>query len=338
MLSERELRPVWYGNTPPSLFLRVLAGLYGSLAAARRQAYRRRWLRATRLPVPVIVVGNISVGGTGKTPLTLALIEALRSQGFAPGVVSRGYGGNAKKPLLLDSQSIASDVGDEPMLIAGSSGAPVAIGHDRVAAARLLLSAAQVDVLIADDGLQHYKLARDVEICVIDGARRFGNARLLPAGPLREPVERLDSVDFRVCNGADPQAGEFAMTLHGDIAVALADRSICRPLGEFRGTSVHAVAGIGHPARFFAQLRAAGLQVIEHSFADHHPFHAADLDFGDLLPVLMTEKDAIKCQAFADARHWSVPVHAALPSEFFDAVVARLRTGITRPQVSTSGD
>jgi tetraacyldisaccharide 4'-kinase len=338
MLSERELRPVWYGNTPPSLFLRVLAGLYGSLAAARRQAYRRRWLRVTQLPVPVIVVGNISVGGTGKTPLTLALIEELRLRGFVPGVVSRGYGGKAKKPVLLDSQSIASDVGDEPMLIADTSGAPVAIGHNRVASARLVLSAARVDVLIADDGLQHYRLSRDVEICVIDGERRFGNARLLPAGPLREPVERLDSVDFRVCNGAAPQAGEFAMILHGDIAVALADRSICRPLGEFRGTSVHAVAGIGHPARFFAQLRAAGVQVIEHPFADHHAFRAADLDFGDTLPVLMTDKDAVKCRAFADARLWSVPVRATLSTEFFDAVAARLRTGIAKGQVPTSRD
>ena len=338
MLSVRERRPVWYGNTPPTLSLRALAGLYGSLAALRRRAYQGGWLKATRLPVPVIVVGNISVGGVGKTPLTLALIEELRLRGFAPGVISRGYGGNTRGPVLLDSRSTPSVVGDEPVLIAGRSGAPVAVGRDRIAAARLLLSSVQADVLIADDGLQHYRLARDVEICVIDGERRFGNARLLPAGPLREPLARLHSVDFRVCNGGTPQAGEFAMILQGDIAVAVSDHSISRPLGKFRSAPVHAVAGIGHPARFFAELRAAGLQVIEHPFTDHHPFRATDLDFGDRLPVLMTEKDAVKCQAFADTRYWYLPVRAALPTEFFDAVAARLRTGIAKGQVSTGGD
>lgn len=325
MLSERDLRPVWYGNKRPSVFLRVLAFVYAGLGAARRSLYRRHVLRSVRLPVPVIVVGNISVGGAGKTPLTLALIDGLKARGFAPGVISRGYGGSAREPTLVDTQSDPSIVGDEPALIARIRGVPVAVGRDRVAAARLLLSAARVDVLIADDGLQHYALCRDVEICVIDGTRRFGNGRLVPAGPLREPVSRLDGFDFRVCNGADAEGGEVAMTLLGEVALALVDPQRRHPLRDFATGRVHAVAGIGNPARFFAQLRAAGLDVIEHAFDDHFAFTAGDLDFGDALPVLMTEKDAVKCLAFARAHFWQVPVRAHLPASFFDAVAQRLR-------------
>jgi tetraacyldisaccharide 4'-kinase len=172
-----------------------------------------------------------------------------------------------------------------------------------------------------------------VEICVIDGERRFGNGRLLPAGPLREPVSRLAGMDFRVCNGGEPEAGEVAMTLHGDTAVALVDPQRQRPLHDFAGQRVHAVAGIGNPDRFFAQLRAAGVQVIEHPFADHFAFAGKDLDFADDLPVLMTAKDAIKCGAFARARHWYVPVHAQLPAVFFDAVAERAR-GSKRSRVA----
>jgi tetraacyldisaccharide 4'-kinase len=325
MFSERALRPVWYGDTQPSLPLRALAGVYAALSAARRGTYRMGLFKAVSLPVPVVVVGNISVGGAGKTPLTVALIEGLRTRGFVPGVVSRGYGGKEKGPVLLNAQSDAFDVGDEPVLVACATDAPVAVGRDRVAAAKLLLSAGKIDVLLADDGLQHYKLARDVEICVIDGERRFGNGRLLPAGPLREPVARLSTVDFRVCNGGTSGPGEIPMTLSGNAAIALSAPMMSRALQEFRNTRVHAVAGIGSPARFFSQLRGAGLDLIEHAFADHHPFRAGDLEFGDELPVLMTEKDAVKCRAFAGARLWCVPVRAQLPAEFFDAIAAKLR-------------
>lgn len=211
------------------------------------------------------------------------------------------------------------------MLISRTTGAAVAVGRDRVAAARLLLATTAVDVVIADDGLQHYRLGRDVEICVIDGARRLGNRRLLPAGPLREPPSRLAEIDFRICNGGEPEAGEIAMVLSGDRAVALLDPQHARPLHEFAGQRVHAVAGIGHPERFFTQLRAAGLEVIEHPFADHFSFTGKDLDFGDNLPVLMTEKDAVKCREFARDQQWFVPVRAQLPAAFFDAVAERLR-------------
>jgi tetraacyldisaccharide 4'-kinase len=325
MLSERELLPVWYGNKPPSVFLRFLSFIYGVLSSVRRGLYRRGLLSSVRLPVPVIVVGNISVGGAGKTPLTLALIDALKARGFAPGVISRGYGGSARDPILVDLQSAASVVGDEPALIARTVGVPVAVGRDRVGAARLLLGAAKADVLIADDGLQHYALCRDAEICVIDGERRFGNRRLLPAGPLREPLSRLHGIDFLVCNGGEAEVGEVAMTLFGDLAIALVDPQRRHPLRDFAGGPVHAVAGIGNPARFFAQLRAAGLDVIEHAFEDHFAFSANDLEFGDALPVLMTAKDAVKCHEFARAHHWQVPVSAQLPASFFDAVAQHLR-------------
>ena len=324
MFGERELQAVWYGGRTPPLALRALSVLFGALSDLRRRLYATGLLPGVRLPVPVVVVGNITAGGTGKTPLTIALVEALRERGFKPGVVSRGYGGSAREPLLLDARTAPAIAGDEACLIRRVTNAPVAVGRDRAAAARLLLAPGDADVIVADDGLQHYRLHRDVEICVIDGERRFGNGRLLPAGPLREPLARLASLGFRVCNGGAPHAGEVAMRLAGDSAVSLSDPSQRRALRDFASLRVHAVAGIGNPLRFFAQLRALGIEVVEHPFPDHHAFAAADLGFGDDAPVLMTEKDAVKCAAFALAGWWSVPVRAELPTAFFDAVAARV--------------
>lgn len=325
-----DLQDCWYGNRASPWWTRPLAALYGGVTAVRRGMYRHGWLRGERLPVPVIVVGNIVAGGAGKTPLTIALVEALRARGCKPGVVSRGYGGDARAAVLLDTQPDPATVGDEPALIRLRTGAPVAIGAKRTEAARLLLSEG-VGVVVADDGLQHYALARDIEICVIDGARRFGNGRLLPAGPLREPESRLRDVDFIVCNGGDARkpapakaGGEVPMRLAISNAVALAEPAHVSPLTAFSGKHVHAVAGIGHPQRFFDALRALGIDVIEHPFPDHHRYAAADLAFGDGLPILMTEKDAVKCRAFAQTNWWSVPVVAELPAVFFDAVAARL--------------
>ncbi|HST28048.1 MAG TPA: tetraacyldisaccharide 4'-kinase [Rudaea sp.] len=308
----------------PPLGLRALAAVFGALAGLRRSLYAIGLLPRMHLPVPVIVVGNIAVGGTGKTPLTVALVEALRERGFKPGVVSRGYGGSAREPVLLDANTLPELAGDEACLIHRATSAVVAVGRNRAAAARLLLGKGDVDVIVADDGLQHYRLRRDAEICVIDGERRFGNGRLLPAGPLREPLARLACVDFRVCNGGQPQPGEVPMGLTGDTAVSLSDSARTRPLREFAGQRAHAVAGIGNPQRFFVQLRALGIAVVEHSFPDHHAFVAVDLAFGDDAPVLMTEKDAVKCAGFAQATWWSVPVRTELPESFFDAVVARI--------------
>jgi tetraacyldisaccharide 4'-kinase len=324
VFDERELQSVWYGGRAPSLWLRALSLLFGALGGLRRRLYTAGLLPRLRLPVPVVVVGNISVGGTGKTPLTIALVEALRERGFRPGVVSRGHGGSVREPRLLDAQMTPQLAGDEACLILRATKAPVAVGRDRVAAARRLLDGNRVDVIVADDGLQHYRLGRDVEIGVIDGQRRFGNGRLLPAGPLREPAARLACVDFRVCNGGTAQPGEVAMRLRGDTAVALSDSTRQRPLANFAGQRVHAVAGIGNPERFFAHLGASGLDVVRHPFPDHHAFVAADLDFGDDASVLMTEKDAVKCTDFAQARWWSVPVRAELPDAFFGAVAEKL--------------
>jgi tetraacyldisaccharide 4'-kinase len=321
---ERELRDVWYGNRPPALSLRVLESLYAALTALRRALYRSGILRHLRAGVPVVVVGNVTAGGTGKTPLTIALVEALRERGFKPAVVSRGYGSSTRGPTIVTARHGAAEVGEEPLLIARATQAPVAVGRDRVAAARLLVDSAAADVIVADDGLQHYRLQRDLEVCVIDGERRFGNGRLLPAGPLREPQSRAAACDFRVCNGGAPQQGEITMLLAGDAAVALQSGER-RRLSEFAGQRAHALAGIGNPGRFFAMLRTAGIEAVEHAYPDHHPFAPADVRFDDDQPVLMTEKDAIKCVAFADGRHWFVPVRAQLPREFFDAVAAKVR-------------
>jgi tetraacyldisaccharide 4'-kinase len=319
MVTRDTLLRAWYANGPLPWWAASLAALYGAIVRCRATLYRRGWLRAERLQVPVIVVGNLTAGGTGKTPLVMAIADTLQAHGLRPGVVSRGYGGSQREPMLLDATPDPAQVGDEPALLR-AHGALVAIGRDRAAAGRLLLQAG-CNVLVADDGLQHYALARDVEICVIDGTRRFGNGRLLPAGPLREPLSRLGRVDLRVCNGAAAHAGEYAMQLRGDVAVALQGNAR-QPLAGFR--RVHAAAAIGNPQRFFASLRAAGIDVIEHVFDDHHAFVAADLDFADDLPLLMTDKDAIKCSAFAQSHWWRVPVRAELPDAFYAELFERL--------------
>lgn len=315
------LESAWYGQHRPPWWTWPLAGLYGGVIALRRGLYRAGWLRSVRLPVPVIVIGNLSVGGTGKTPLTMAVVEALRARGYRPGVVSRGHGGVQREPILLDASPDPARVGDEPCLI-HAIGVPVAVGRDRPAAAQLLLDAG-CDVILADDGLQHYALARDVEICVIDGVRRFGNQRLLPRGPLREPMARLQSISLRVCNGGVAALDEHPMQLQGDEMVALCDGRR-QPLASLGGQRVHAVAAIGNPSRFFDSLRSEGLDVIEHRFEDHHAFVRDELDFGDQQPLLMTDKDAIKCRPFARSHWWRVPVRAVLPAAFYEALDMRL--------------
>jgi tetraacyldisaccharide 4'-kinase len=312
----------WLRPTLLSTLLLPLSGLYCAVTGARRFAYRRGWLARERLPVPVIVVGNITVGGTGKTPLTLWLAAFLRNAGFRPGIITRGYGGRGKRwPCLVQADSDPDEVGDEPVLLARNSGAPVAAGPDRAAAGRLLLRQHRCDVVLSDDGLQHYRLARDIEIAVIDGERRFGNGRCLPAGPLRETVSRLQSVDLRVTHGV-PQAGELGMTL-----VPSGFRELISGRVEARPTPVsgvwHAVAGIGYPARFFGQLRALGLDIVEHAFTDHHRFRSQDLAFGREAGVLMTEKDAVKCQGFARPGWWAVAVQAR-PDERLGATILTL--------------
>lgn len=329
------LLAAWYRPRPGLLAtaLAPLAAIFGVVAALRRALYRHRVLAVVRLPVPVVVVGNIAVGGTGKTPLVAALAAALAARGFRPGCVSRGYGRRerpgAPAALRVGPGASADDIGDEPLLLA-RRGIPVAVGRDRAAAARLLLAGTPAcDVVIADDGLQHYRLARDVEIAVVDGERGLGNGWLLPAGPLREPSTRLADVDAVVVNGAIAGRGDwpddaFLMTLVAgplrrvDGAAGLADVATL-------GRRIRAVAGIGNPSRFFAGLRAVGFDPVGHPFPDHHRFVAADLAFGDRLPVVMTEKDAVKCSTFADERCWYLPVEAELDPALVSLVEERLR-------------
>ncbi|MDH3451542.1 MAG: tetraacyldisaccharide 4'-kinase [Gammaproteobacteria bacterium] len=295
----------WYHRTWLSRLLLPVAYLFGAITASRRALYRWGMLHSFRAPVPVVVVGNISVGGTGKTPLVVYLAGVLAQSGYRVGVVSRGHGGSAAQAQEVSAQSPVTIAGDEALLIARNCDARIWVGRQRSQAVAGLLEKHPCDVVLSDDGLQHYALQRDVEIAVVDGARRMGNGWLLPAGPLRETPSRLRQAHMVVVNGDDVNA-PYAFQLQIEQAVNLVDGET-RSLVSFRDTEVHAVAGIGHPARFFMQLQELGLTCREHAFPDHHRFRAADFAFADELPVLMTEKDAVKCAAFDDARLWYVP-------------------------------
>lgn len=327
-MSGRRAPGYWFGEGSPPLPVRAVSKLYAGVVAARTSLYRCGWLRSRHPGKPVLVVGNVIAGGSGKTPLTIALVERLRAEGFTPGVASRGYGrDDAGTPRWVDAALDPRLGGDEPVLIARRTGVPVRVDADRAAAAQALVDAG-CDVIVCDDGLQHYRLARDLEIEVIDGRRRYGNGLPIPAGPMREPAARGARCDFRVLNlgSEDGEAGfgEWPMRLVSDAVVAMRGARTA-PLSAFAGQRVHAVAGIGDPERFFAMLRGQGIAVVPHAFADHHAYRAEDLAFGSDLPVLMTEKDAVKCAAFADARCWSVPVRAALPEAFWIALLEKLK-------------
>jgi tetraacyldisaccharide 4'-kinase len=315
----------WYRRNPWLFLLAPLSLLYRITTSLRRWLYRAGLLERRRLPVPVIVIGNLAVGGTGKTPLVAWLAEFLIQSGHRPGIVARGYGGRARHwPQQVRPDSDPVMVGDEAVLLAGKSGCPMAVGPDRVAAARSLLEHSDCDLILSDDGLQHYALQRDIEIAVIDGVRRFGNGLCLPAGPLREPVKRLARVDLVVVNGLGNR-GEYPMTMRLSRVHGLQGGETVRDLHSFRGQSVHAVAGIGNPQRFFAALRQAGLRLEEHVFPDHHPYVPGDLAFGDDRPVIMTEKDAVKCRGLGVPDCWYAPVTIEMPREF----AARVSTLLT---------
>lgn len=307
---------IWYRKTGAGLLLWPLSKLFEGIVWLRRNGYRQGLLKKTVFPVPVIVVGNITVGGTGKTPLIIRLAQLLKEKGYRPGIVSRGYGGrSASWPRWVDAESKAGEVGDEALLIAARTGCPMAVSPNRAEACRLLLDKAHCDVLLSDDGLQHYALGRTLEIAVIDGERRFGNGWCLPAGPLREPKARLKDADLIVVNGGQARPNEFPMRMTGADAVNLLSGQR-KPLADFKSGPCHAVAGIGHPERFFKHLEKAGLACIPHDFPDHFAFRSQYVDFGDAFPVLMTEKDAVKCRAFANEKLWAVPVEADVDSAF----------------------
>jgi tetraacyldisaccharide 4'-kinase len=339
--ASRTFERMWYGGKP-GLHLLPLAWLYGFVMTVRKVLYDWGWLPSYRVGRPVVVVGNLTVGGTGKTPLVAWLAEQLKARGLRVGIVSRGYGSNAKAPRVIEPDTPWSESGDEPLLLRRRTGCDVVVSTDRVAGAKLLVDRG-ADVILTDDGLQHLRLAREVEIVVVDGARGFGNGQRFPYGPLREMPSRAASANLVVINGSPkhpslanlPRPKDLApvqMSLLPGRVLPLKPGRADRTLESFRGQRVHAVAGIGNPARFFDELRSRGLQIDEHPFTDHHALVASDLAFGDGRPVLMTEKDAVKCRAFADARMWYVPVTAHFSdgesAALLQAVVARLNRSV----------
>ena len=315
----------WYRITPLHLLLLPISLLFHLIVATRRLLFRLGILSSVKLPVPVIIVGNITVGGTGKTPLTLWLAEQLLANGWHPGIISRGFGGSGSKPQEVLQTSDPATVGDEPVLMAQRLLCPVWVGRDRPAAAHaLLLAHPECDIILSDDGLQHYRLQRDVEIVVVDGIRRFGNGFLLPAGPLRESTSRLREVDAVVINGGIAASGEYLMQLEGVHFYNLLNPEITVTAADFHGQCVHAIAGIGHPERFFLHLNKLGLTVQTHPYPDHHHYSAADLAYEGSNALLMTEKDAVKCVAFADEKCWVLRVDAHLDSALTQLILKKI--------------
>jgi tetraacyldisaccharide 4'-kinase len=330
---------VWYEDAPSGWVLLPLSGLYWLILGVRKVLYDCGVFKTHKADVPVVVVGNITAGGTGKTPTVLWLVGQLRARGFTPGIVSRGYGGSkANTSMRVEADTDASVAGDEPVLLARRGRCPVVVDPDRARAATMLVDDG-ADVVIADDGLQHYRLARDYEICVIDGARGLGNRRLLPAGPLREGVHRLDDVEQVLVNGILQRSEQEQTTaeqnaISFDLVATEACRlngSLARPIGRFAGTTVHAVAAIGNPRRFFDLLRMHGIQIIEHEFPDHAELSDGDLEFGDDFEVFMTEKDAVKLGRGVRDKFWYVPVELIMdPVEaapLLEQIESRLRAG-----------
>ncbi|MGB5631130.1 MAG: tetraacyldisaccharide 4'-kinase [Woeseiaceae bacterium] len=328
---------VWYEDAPSGWILVPLSGLYWLVLGLRKFLYDCGALQTRKADIPVVVVGNITAGGTGKTPTVLWLVEQLRARGFTPGIVSRGYGGSkASTSMRVEADSDAAVAGDEPVLLARRGRCQVVVDPDRARAAAML-AADGADVVIADDGMQHYRLARDYEICVIDGVRGLGNRRLLPAGPLREGVQRLADVEQVLVNGV-LQRSDRALTTAEQNAISFElvateacrlNGSLARPIDRFAGTTVHGVAAIGNPRRFFDLLRLHGIQVIEHEYPDHAELSIADLEFGDDFEVFMTEKDAVKLGRGSKDKFWYVPVELTMdPVEsapLLEQIESRLR-------------
>ncbi|GAB3272223.1 tetraacyldisaccharide 4'-kinase [Parahaliea aestuarii] len=329
MSAVERLERAWYQGAPWLCLLWPLEALFRLMTALRRWLYRRGVLARYRPAVPVVVVGNITVGGTGKTPVVIALVEALQRAGLQPGVVSRGYGATAGHfPHRLDGQSTAAQAGDEPLLIFQRTAAACVVDPQRARAAREL-EGCGVDIIVSDDGLQHYGLDRDYEIAVLDAARGSGNGHCLPAGPLREPVSRLQRVQYRLYRGSDDAA--TGVRYRADALISLCGTQR-RLLSDFAGAErVQALAGIGQPAQFFATLEAAGLSVQAHSFPDHHAYSAADFAALPAGPIIMTEKDAVKCRPLLPAGRradaWFLRIDAELPQALLEQVIALARRG-----------
>jgi len=329
---EYRLAGIWYGDEPVPVWLKGLVPLY-SLASRIDKWWKVKNKCTDLAETCIVVVGNITAGGSGKTPLVIRLCRIFEEAGLAPGVISRGYGRKERGLRLVSPASSPAVVGDEPLLIARRTGVPVIVASNRCDAAHALLKQ-NVNVIISDDGLQHYRLPRSVEICVIDGNRGLGNGRLIPAGPLRELPERLLSVDHVVINGdsnnmpADVDA--HGMSLAPGLLKSLVDGEAWR-LSQFTGCTVNAVAGIGNPGRFFSLLQHTGIKVIEHAFPDHHAYSEADFTAMDKnFPIMMTEKDAVKCTGLGLKNAWFLTVDAHLPHEWEDSLLQQVIKSVTK--------
>jgi len=323
----KSLVDAWYQGSPWLLALKPLASLFRCQSEKRRLAYQSGAKAIWHAPVPVVIVGNITVGGVGKTPLVAALVQLARDAGFKPGIVSRGYGGKAPHyPFLVTAGSEATQVGDEPLMLARRCDCPVVVDASRVDAVKYLLQNTECDLVISDDGLQHYALGRDMEIAVLDGVRGLGNGQFLPAGPLREGPERLNEVDWIIINGGDLKLEQDTqrMQLKPSQLVNLSTGRV-KPVDALVSEDVHAMAGIGNPERFFTTLEKLGYRLQRHAFADHHAFVSSDLPENDGKAIIMTEKDAVKCAQIADERCWYLSVEAELDNEFMTVFQCQLK-------------
>lgn len=329
MVTRRYWDRHWQHWTWLTWLLLPVSGIFCLLVAWRRLGYRLRALPQARVNVPVIVIGNISVGGTGKTPLTLWFAHTLARHGWRPGIVMRGYGGSAgDDPVVVTREADVLAVGDEAVLMARCTDAPIVVARDRAAGARTL-QAAGCDIVLCDDGLQHYRLARDLEIAVVDGQRGVGNGLCLPAGPLREPRRRLKNVTACVVNGtaltgATPVDRSWRMHLQAQHFVRVHDGAVFPP-DRFAGKKAHALAGIGNPGRFFAQLATLGVHATTHAFPDHYRYRGDESIFAVDTPILMTEKDAVKCASFAHDNMYYLGVVAVLDDGFAEFILQCLR-------------
>ena len=352
---------LWYSKNLLSTGLLPLSWLFRAIVTVRRFYYRVYHYRRALPSVFILVVGNLTVGGTGKTPFLIWLARQCRGHGLKVGIITRGYKKHqAGKILEALPHSMSKEVGDEALLLVQKTACPVIVAANRMQAVGLLLSKYRPDVILSDDGLQHYKLPRNVEIAIVDGARQFGNGtiydgnfnvarqfviaivdgarqfgngRCLPAGPLREPVSRIQECDLVVSNGRNDNY-KYSFETVPESAVSLGPDTVRRPLQDFMDCTVHAVAGLGNPARFFRMLESAGIRIIRHVFPDHHAYVEADLEFGDNKPILMTEKDAVKCKLFVDRNIWYLPI-IVQPSPLLEQRISTLIEGIPRANAVT---
>lgn len=321
-MNESKLLAIWYGGQAPGPLLRALSWIFKHASKFRRWLYKSKLFKSHQVKVPVIIVGNITAGGGGKTPMVIWLVNHLKSKGYRPGIISRGYGGKRKvEPMFVTPQANAAATGDEPLLMARNTQVPVMVGKDRVKAAKQLIAQYNVNVVVSDDGMQHYALKRDAEIIMLDASWQTGNNHFIPAGPLREPLSRLQTANLVVYKGSLEGHLHYTMTIQS--IYKLNNPSIERELSGLRNQKIHAMAGIANPDSFFKLLSKHGLAVIKHPLPDHHTYSEQDFTFSKEDLILMTEKDAVKCAEYTDKDIWVVKV-AAQPSELAEETIDTL--------------